>query len=134
MIVIIQLNIHLLYNSNTTLDAESNSDLGTTFNFHAKRGLANSIFLILLKFCIFHNKTTVIIIGCQFVYRRVCIHCQSPNLPLRVRRVWHLWGTLRGKILGTYLIDRLECRLGCRLRGNLRGICRRYRVRYSFAG
>ena len=40
-----------------TLDAESNSDLGTTFNFHAKRGLANSIFLILLKFI--HNRQPI---------------------------------------------------------------------------
>ena len=126
-----------MYNLNTTLDAESNSNLGTTFNFYAKRGLADSIFLILLKFCIFHNETTVIMIECQFVCHRVYIHRQSPNLPLPDRRVWFgcgLWGTLRGKILGTCLIDRLECRLGYRLRGNLGGIFRGYKLRYSLAG
>ena len=122
-----------MYNLNTTLDAKSNSDLGTTFNFYAKRRLADSIFLILFKFCIFHNETTVIIIGCRFICCRVCIRRQSPNLTLLGRRVWlgcGLWDTLRGKILGMCLIDRLEYRL----RGNLGSICRGYRLRYSLVG
>ena len=55
----IELNIHLLYDPNTSLDVESNSDLITTTNFYMKCSSDNNIFMIGLTMFILHNKTTL---------------------------------------------------------------------------
>ena len=56
----IELTIHSLKKSDTPLDAESNSASSGVSEFYPNRDFCASLFSILLTFCIFTNKTSII--------------------------------------------------------------------------